>query len=1609
MGQGSTLTVTLPVAAPAAGVTVTLANGTPSVATLAASSVTIPQGQQSATVAVTTLGPGTATITGSAAGFSDGAAALTVILPPPTVIGFAPTSGKVGDSVTVSGTFFFNPSAVTFNGVTAPGFTVNSLTSLTVPVPTGATTGPIAVTTSAGTGTSSGSFVVIPTQDFQLTALPNTVSVPSAGQGAFNISLTGSGGFTGLTTLAASGVPAGATPTFAAATLTGGQSTLLTVATAGTTPAGSYPFTVTASGLLNGVQTTRSANLTLQVQAAGVTSLTGQVLDEDAMPVKGAVVKFGTLQTTTDDAGNFLLLNPPVGPDQLLFIDGGPASTPGKSLPIIPYKVTIVAGQANTLGFTPYLHFQKTTNLVDISNSSVQRVVTDPTLPGYQMTIPLGITILGWDGQPNTQVSIRRVPTDRAPLPPFPADRYSPTLFMYYFGKQGGGTPSAPVPITYPNDLDIPPGTQVELWFYDEAPDGSRPNAWAQYGTGTVSADGSQVIPDTDPSTGKPFGQPRFCCGAGRIARSLAIQAALNAQRGGQPTGACATGKCAGKPVDLATGILVEPQTDLVLPGRIPLVFTRSYRTNGAGVGPFGPGTSHTHHVLLLVEQAQRTVLFPDGGRAAFTRQADGTFQNFTHPRVRGAVLRQQAPGHVLRFKDGTTWAFDANGFLVTQTDRNGNTLTLTRSGALGQLNAITEPSGRQLTLTNEVIGVVPRVTSVTDPIGRTVTYTYNPSGSLASVTDPAGNQTQYTYDTQGRMLTVTDPRGNTAVTNAYDANGRVAQQTLADGATIKFAYTVIAGVVTQTVVTDPRGNPTTYRFNGQGYLLSQTEALGQTSTHTRDPATNLLLATTDSLGRATRFGYDTSGNLISITNPQGNAWGLAYEPNFNQVASVTDPLGNLTRSTYDAAGNLTTATDPLGSATQLAYDSFGQPLTITDALGNVRGFTYTPQGDLTTARDALGNAANLAYDIVSRLTGVTDARGKTGTFTYDALDRTLSAVDPLGGTRAFSYDANSNPVGITDPRGNTIQYEYDSMDRVTRRVDPLGQVEILTYDPNGNVRTATDRKGQITQFTYDALDRRVRTEFADGSVVARTYDPAGRLVRLDDTADPYRPVILEYDSLDRLVAETSSHGRVTYAYDALGRRTQMTVAGQAPVTYTYDAGSRLTSLAQAPLNPATFEYDALDRRTRLTLPSGVSTEYQYDAASRLTALVYRNAAGALGDLQYAYDPAGNRVGVGGTFARTLLPNPVATATYDAANRQLAFSPKALAYDPNGNLTSLTDPGGTTTLTWDARDRLVGLSGPGMTAAFTYGAGRRRSKTINSQLIEALHDVANTVQETIQGTPVPYLSSLGIDEPLVRNGTESYLADGLGSTLALTDEGGAVSTQYSYEPFGRTGVAGAPSANPFQFTGRENDGTGLYYYRARYYAPTSGRFISEDPVLFGGWFGGRDVNLYSYVENRPLNYFDPAGLLGVLVGVGGSAEGGVVAVGGGVTASAAYGLFGGGPRGLNFGGFASFGGFLGGPRYGPCYPGDHQGNVAGGAYIGGGLQISVTNAKTASDLAGRFDTRSFNVGIGPYKFSVQYSWSGDTRILSIGPPIPFTGVGIGISGSGYATNSWTTR
>jgi RHS repeat-associated protein len=159
-------------------------------------------------------------------------------------------------------------------------------------------------------------------------------------------------------------------------------------------------------------------------------------------------------------------------------------------------------------------------------------------------------------------------------------------------------------------------------------------------------------------------------------------------------------------------------------------------------------------------------------------------------------------------------------------------------------------------------------------------------------------------------------------------------------------------------------------------------------------------------------------------------------------------------------------------------------------------------------------------------------------------------------------------------------------------------------------------------------------------------------------------------------------------------------------------------------------------------------------------------------------------------------------------------------------------------------------------ASFVYDPlGRRVSKTIGGSTTSYLYDGVNPVQEG----GANLLTGLGVDQYFTRTdggGTRAFLTDALGSTLALADGTGAVQTEYTYEPFGKTTTSGATSSNSFQYTGRENDGTGLYYYRARYYSPEIQRFISEDPIEIATG----DVNIYAYVGNNPVRWKDPWGL-----------------------------------------------------------------------------------------------------------------------------------------------------
>jgi RHS repeat-associated protein len=167
-----------------------------------------------------------------------------------------------------------------------------------------------------------------------------------------------------------------------------------------------------------------------------------------------------------------------------------------------------------------------------------------------------------------------------------------------------------------------------------------------------------------------------------------------------------------------------------------------------------------------------------------------------------------------------------------------------------------------------------------------------------------------------------------------------------------------------------------------------------------------------------------------------------------------------------------------------------------------------------------------------------------------------------------------------------------------------------------------------------------------------------------------------------------------------------------------------------------------------------------------------------------------------------------------------------------------------------------------------YCIGRRNDRTVNGHRMQTTWIGDEPNQMVPDGdwsrrirvfSPYP---DFGLDELTFRRigddaSQDRYvLRDANSNVIALTDAGQQSRTQYSYELYGGTTQAGVADPNTQQYTGRENDGTGLYYYRSRYYSPQTGRFISEDPI---GWACGQ-TNAYAYVGGNPVQFTDPDGL-----------------------------------------------------------------------------------------------------------------------------------------------------
>jgi RHS repeat-associated protein len=898
--------------------------------------------------------------------------------------------------------------------------------------------------------------------------------------------------------------------------------------------------------------------------------------------------------------------------------------------------------------------------------------------------------------------------------------------------------------------------------------------------------------------------------------------------------------------------------------------------------------TSAPHYVTITFPDGHQEVFdfTPEGGSTLFSaasarftaRPGTGT----TSTLEAGASLGLTATGDLVdgggnpynptRFTltthDGTVLVLDVHSGLVSETDRNGNSLTVDSTG-------VHSSSGRSISFERDPQG---RITNIMGPSGQRLTYGYSTAGDLESSTDADGNTTNYSYNANHNLLKTTGPGGQALQTLTYDSSGRLTSVTDADG-----NKTIITNDVPgqQQTVVDPNGKLTTVlTYDALGDLLQQDQLVEEKTLTTRYTYDSVGRPTrvVDPLGRATSATYDTQGDPLSTIDAAGHTTTTAYNT-FGEPTTVTDPTGAVVvRASYDNAGNLTGVQGPDGQAVQGTYDSQGRLVETTDAHGNKATMHYDSAGNVTTATNSAG-ATQATFDESGHMTSFTDASGAKTSYTYDPSGLLNAVTDPRGNKRTAKYDALGRLVSQTDPLGAMTTYVYDGTSQLLHATAPDGKTVSYTYDVDGRVTSISGSDGSTVSYAYDPLGRLVDARNAI-SDIRRGYDAAGQLV--SETASPLGGSGLPesnssytytaagaretrtgpdgttsygYDALNRMISITDPAGsKFGVSYDSASRPLQLTRPNGVSDMFTYDALGRLTGrtskLGEATVASSSSELDAAGRRTNLYEPAG-TTSFSHDAVGRLLSVTPPTGP----PTAFTYDASGNRLTPGSLNGSTF--------TYDAANRLLGDAGLAFSYDAQNRVTSRIDhqSNTTTAFTWNDLGQLIAVGNPdGTSTSYEYDAlGRRVQVSEAGQTTRYAYDGANISEEyDAKGARTAgYVFAPGLDQPLemIREGHRSfYIQDSNGNVTALADENGAKIATYRYDAFGRPIQTTGSITNPFTFGGREYDPrSGLYYNRDRYYEPSTGRFISPDPASA--------QNPYPYAASDPVDNTDPTGAL----------------------------------------------------------------------------------------------------------------------------------------------------
>jgi len=723
---------------------------------------------------------------------------------------------------------------------------------------------------------------------------------------------------------------------------------------------------------------------------------------------------------------------------------------------------------------------------------------------------------------------------------------------------------------------------------------------------------------------------------------------------------------CAGDPVNMSTGNFVYSKTDITIPGRYALEFTRFYNALDNASGVLGMGWTHNYNIKLHegAKGKHITISFADGHIENFVLTSGN--QYMSQDDCTSDLVRQEDGGWLLVTADFGGHNFNQQGQLTQISDMNGNATGLTYDAG-GLLTEVYNAGGSLNFVYSEgETDSTSRLQTITDHTGRVVSFECK-NNHLTKVTQPGGSAYVYTYDSNNRMETITNPMGITTLTNQFDAMGRTAKQVLPDGGTMEYKY----GETTKTTTyVNQLGHKTKYRHDARYRTTGITYEDGSNESFAYDESNNRT-GHTDRKGNRWQYTYDVRNRLTSSTNPLGHLTAVEYNefnkpvsislPNGGQVVntfdnrgnllSTTDPMGNkldfgidqngkvvqiqlpdasTNKLEYDKHGNITSITDSQGNTTGYTYDELNQVVSTTNANGNTTHYTYTPTGEICTVTDALGFIRTYEYNLSGRVTKVTDGNNNSVQYKYNAVGKVAEITDPLGNTTKLAYDKAWNVTAVTDPLGNTVRYEYDSNNNISKTTDQEGHVTAYTHDPLGNLLSATNALGATTAFEYDALNRRtkiieptaepecIEEDRPETTETSLAYDSMGNVTAVIDAFGNVTK--REYDLNNRLIKHTDALGNATaVTYTALGKAETITNANGDTVTYDYYPGGLVKSVTLPNGQTETYTHDPNGNVVSITDHEGNVTKLEYDALNRTT-----KSTNALGySRSYTYDHAG--------------------------------------------------------------------------------------------------------------------------------------------------------------------------------------------------------------------------------------------------------------------------------------------------------------------------------------------------------------------------------------------------